>query len=151
MERVREFSHELNPDVVERAGLKAALDRMVGRLRRNFPGTLRLMADSSLRIEPGLAEAFYRIAHEAVDNAIRHSGCTQVEVLLKSTRPGPALEVRDNGAGFDTGEAKDTGLGLLIMQHCAAEAGLDLAVSSVRQRGTTVRATLRAKTEHSGS
>jgi two-component system NarL family sensor kinase len=151
MERVREFSHELNPDVVERAGLHSALDRLVGRLRRNFAGTLRLMVDSSLRIEPGLAGAFYKIAHEAVDNAIRHSGCTQVEVLLKSTRPGPALEVRDNGAGFDTGEAKDTGLGLLIMQHCAAEAGLDLAVSSVRQRGTTVRATLRAKTEHSGS
>src|SRR4030095_4560974 len=44
---VRDLSYQLNPDIVERAGLRLALDRMVGRLRKPFPGSLRLTYDSS--------------------------------------------------------------------------------------------------------
>ena len=145
MQRVREFVTELNPALVERAGLHSALDHLVGRRRRTFPGTLRLLADSSLRLETPVAGALYKITEEAVDNAIRHAGCTLVEVLLKSTRQGPALEVRDNGAGFDPVELNGArrGLGLLLMEHCAAEAGIDLAVASMRGRGTTVTAVYR--------
>lgn len=141
MQRVREFSYELNPATVERSGLYPALDRLVGRIRREFAGTVRLMADSTLRLPSGLALAFYKIAHEAVENALRHSGCTALQVLVKSTRQGPALEVRDNGKGFDPAEAAAgrTGLGILIMQHCAEEAGLSLTVSSNGQ-GTVVKA-----------
>ena len=142
MQRVREFSYELNPATVERNGLFAALDRLVGRIRREFPGTVRLMADSSLRLPPGLAIAFYKIAHEAVENAIRHSGCTALQVQVKSTRQGPALEVRDNGKGFDPAEAAGCrlGLGMLIMQHCAEEAGLALSINSNGTQGTVIRA-----------
>lgn len=146
MERVREFTHELNPATVERAGLYSALDRMIGRLRRGFGGTVRLMADSSVRLEAAAANALYRIAEQALDNALRHSGCTAIEVHLKATRPGPSLEVRDNGAGFDPAgvEAGNRGLGLLIMEYCAADAGIELTVSSLRGRGTSVRALVRA-------
>ena len=142
MERVREFSYELNPSMVERAGLYSALDRLVGRVRREFHGTLRLMADSTLRLETPIANALYKIAEEAVENAIRHSGGDLVEVLLKSTRHGPILEVRDNGAGFDASEVNGgrRGLGLLIMEHCAAEANVELEVSSIRGRGAVIRA-----------
>jgi signal transduction histidine kinase len=144
MERVREFSQELDPAAVERAGLYPALDRLVGRLRREFPGTLRLMADSSLRLEAPVANAFYRIAEQALDNAVRHARPPLLEVHLKLTGRGPVLEVRDNGAGFDVEREGRRGLGLLIMEHCAAEVGLELAVSSLRGRGTTVRAMARA-------
>lgn len=149
MQRVREFSSDLNPATVERAGLYAALDRMVGRVRRDFPGTLRLMADSSVRLDAPAANAFYRIAEQALDNAIRHAGCTQLEVQFKSTRMGPALEIRDNGAGFDAAGVEDghCGLGMLIMRHCAREAGIELAVSSLRGRGTTVRAVFKPAAE----
>lgn len=142
MQRVRDFSYELNPATVERSGLYPALDRLVGRIRREFPGTVRLMADSSLRLPPGLAIAFYKIAHEAVENAVRHSGCTVLQVQVKSTRQGPALEVRDNGKGFDPAEAAGCrpGLGMLIMQHCAEEAGLNLVIASNGAQGTVVRA-----------
>lgn len=145
MERVREFSYELNPVMVERAGLYAALDRLAGRLRRGFPGTLRLMADSSLHLEPPVAGALYKIAEEALANALRHADCSSLEVLLKTTSNGPVLEVRDNGKGFDAAEVpgRRRGLGLLIMQHCAAEAGIELEISSIRGRGTSIRALVR--------
>jgi signal transduction histidine kinase len=52
------------------------------------------------------------------------------------------MEVRDNGRGFDPADlvAGRRGLGLLSMEHYAAEAGLELSITSTREFGTTVRA-----------
>lgn len=142
MARVREYSFELNPDIVERAGLSTALDRLAGRSRREFPGTFRLMADTSFRLPPQVGSAIYRIAQEAVENAIQHSSCSLIELILKSTKSGPTLEVRDNGKGFDSSDVSGLhrGLGLLVMEHYAAQAQLQLAISSERGKGTVVRA-----------
>lgn len=152
MQRVREFSYELNPATVERTGLYPALDRLVGRLRHHFPGTLRLVADSSLRVPSAAASALYKIAQEALENSIRHSECTVLEVQLKSTRQGTALEVRDNGKGFDATDAAGLrpGLGLLIMEHCATDAGLGLSINSNRAQGTVVRAICNAAARGGG-
>ena len=101
MEEVREFSYELNPSAVERAGLRSALDRLVTRLRQRFVGSLRLNVDPSLKINPKLASAMYQIAQEAAENAVQHSSCSTLEIAVKSSRNGTFLEVRDNGKGFD--------------------------------------------------
>ncbi len=142
MEEVREYSYELNPSTVERAGLRSALDRMVTRVRGRFAGSIRLNVDPSLKIEPKLAAALFQIAQEAVENAIQHSGCSLIEIAVKSTRNAPVLEVRDNGRGFDPGNVAGgcRGLGLLSMEHYAAQAGLFLSISSTRTTGTSVRA-----------
>jgi signal transduction histidine kinase len=142
MESVREYSYELNPSTVERAGLRPALDRLAGRIRTRFPGTLRLNVDPSLKLDPKLASALYQILQEGVENAVQHSGCSAIEIAVKSTRTGTILEVRDNGRGFDPADLVSgrRGLGLLSMEHYAAQAGLDLAITSTRETGTTVRA-----------
>jgi PAS domain S-box-containing protein len=142
MAQVRDYSYELNPSAVERAGLRAALDRLGARLRDRISGTLRINVDPSLRIDPHTASALYHIAAEAVDNAVQHAGCSLIEIAVKSTRDGPTLEVRDNGRGFDPSDLKNgsRGLGLLSMEHHAAEAGLVLEIQSSRATGTTVSA-----------
>jgi signal transduction histidine kinase len=142
MESVREYSYELNPSMVERAGLRPALDRLAGRIRTRFPGTLRLNVDPSLRLDPKLASALYQILQEGVENAVQHSGCSAIEIAVKSTRTGTVLEVRDNGRGFDPADLVSgrRGLGLLSMEHYAAQAGLELVITSTRETGTTVRA-----------
>jgi PAS domain S-box-containing protein len=142
MEEVREFSYELNPSTVERAGLRAALDRLTARIHTHFPGALRVNADPSLKIDPKIAPALYHIAQEAVQNAVQHASCSAIEIAVKSTRSGPILEVRDNGRGFDPGDIVGTrrGLGLLSMEHYAAQAGLQLTITSNPQNGTLVRA-----------
>jgi signal transduction histidine kinase len=143
MEKVRAYSHELNPSAVERAGLRSALDRLAARIRDRFSGGLRVNVDPSLKLDPGLASALYNIAQEAVENSVQHSGCTMIEITVRSMSDRTYMEVRDNGRGFDPGDLAGgfRGLGLLTMEHYAAQAGLDLAVSSARGRGTTVRAT----------
>jgi signal transduction histidine kinase len=142
MEQVREYSYELNPSTVERAGLRSALDRLVTRIRERFTGSVRLNVDPSLKIDPKLASALYQIAQEAVENAVQHSSCSMIEIAVKSTRTAPILEVRDNGRGFDPGDVAGgcRGLGLLSMEHYAAQAGLDLTITSNRSSGTSVRA-----------
>ena len=74
-------------------------------------------------------------------NAAQHAACSAIEIALKSSRSGPILEVRDNGRGFDPGDILGTrrGLGLLSMEHYAAQAGLELTIASNRDTGTVVR------------
>ena len=89
MESVREYSYELNPSTVERAGLAAG----AGPPRRSgfgqrFPGSLRVNVDPSLKLDPKLASALYQILQEGVENAVQHSGCSAIEIAVKSTRTG---------------------------------------------------------------
>ena len=144
MEQVREYSYELNPSTVERAGLRVALDRLAQRLRERFPGALRVNVDPSIKIDPKIASAMYQVAQEAVQNSVQHAACSAIEIAVKSSRFGPTLEVRDNGKGFDPSDLLGgyRGLGLLSMEHYAAQAGLDLSITSNRDTGTTVKASL---------
>jgi signal transduction histidine kinase len=142
MEHVREYSYELNPATVERAGLRPALDRLAARVRERFTGAVRLNVDPSLKLDPKVASAIYYVAQEAVENAVQHSGCSIIEVAVKPTREGSYLEVKDNGRGFDPGDIRGgyRGLGLLSMEHYAVQGGLELSIVSNRGAGTTVRA-----------
>lgn len=141
---LREFSHELSP-MPERIGLRAALDRLAGRLRSDFKGNVRVLADATAEPPAEAATALYRIAQEAAGNAARHAGCSAIEILLKSMRSGPALEIRDNGQGFDAAGCplQRRGLGILMLQHYADQAGIELQIESAPGKGTVVRALCR--------
>jgi signal transduction histidine kinase len=143
LQRVRELSYELSQDWVERIGLRSALDRLVGRSRPLFNGTIRFQYDSSASVPVETGAAMYFIAGHAVENAIRHSGGEQIEVNFKKTRQGPALEISDNGHGFDHPAVRTNppGLGLLLMDSCASKANLALEISTATSKGTVVRAT----------
>lgn len=142
MEDVREYSYALNPSTVERAGLRSALDRLTRGIRERFAGALRVNVDPFLKLDPKIAAAMYHIAQEAAENAVQHASCSAIEIAVKSTRAGIVLEVRDNGRGFDPFDTLRgcRGLGLLSMEHNAAQAGLELSITSNRESGTTVRA-----------
>jgi len=139
---IRDLSYQLNPDIVQRAGLRPALDLMVGRFRKSFVGSIRLIYDSALQIPAAVGIAMERIAEEAVTNAIRHAECNRIEIVVKCTRAGAALQVRDDGAGFDYPLAlrRAHGLGLLAMDYYATKAGLRLSVIENEGGGTIVKA-----------
>jgi signal transduction histidine kinase len=93
--------------------------------------------------------AVYRVAQEALHNAIRHSGGRHVTISLSGAPRRVILEVRDDGSGFDPaafdpaafgppGEG-GRGVGLASMRQRAAAVGGTVQVNSVPGRGTTVR------------
>ncbi len=140
---VRDLSYELNPSVVERTGLQYALDRLVVRYRKDHPGVLRLVYEASLRPAAEVATPLYKIAEQALDNAVRHAAARRIDVVVKSARPGVTLEVKDDGVGFtrDGSLGAPPGLGLHLMRHYASQAGLRFSITSAPGRGTIVRAT----------
>lgn len=143
--QVRDLSYELNPAIVERAGLQFALDRLVGRYRKDFRGALRLLFDAAVRVPIEPATAMYKICEQALDNAVEHAAPTQIEVFVRPSRQAVALEVRDNGKGFSPEEAEESkGLGLHIMRYHAARGDLLFSVTSAPEKGTIVRAIFKA-------
>jgi len=140
---LRGLSYELNPSIVERAGLPFALDRLVGRFRESYGGNMRLFVDSSARVPENLASTFYKVAEFALDNVVEHSESDYAEVLVRQVRDRFVMEVRDNGRGFNVSETIDKvqgGLGLLLMKYYASRDGIRLNIHGLAGKGTIVKA-----------
>ena len=141
----RDLMSELRPPALEEYGLLAALQDLAadfGRKTRVAAG----VEGSPLRPRPpGTIEiAMYRIAQEALNNAAKHAGATQVRLSLASSDDAVELAVSDDGVGFDASQPGngDPTWGLTTMRERAEEAGIELAIDSTPGRGT--RITLRA-------
>jgi signal transduction histidine kinase len=133
----------LAPPDLEAAGLAESLRRyavLAGRAH-GVPVTF------SAACLPPLGEkaeaALYRVAQEALHNALRHAGASGVRVSLAKTPRQVVLEVSDDGHGF-AADAPSGGLGLDSMRERAASAGGTLTIRSNR-KGTTVRMTVPGK------
>jgi signal transduction histidine kinase len=141
VEEVRALSYDLNPAVVERAGLPSALDRLAGRFRSQFSGTVRFQCDPNIRLPLEIANVWYKIAELTLENAVQHARATRIEVNVRTTRKAVVLEIRDDGCGFSPEDAdvQTPGLGLLLIEHYAAQVPIDVTLRSQPGKGTTVR------------
>jgi two-component system, NarL family, sensor kinase len=139
IEQLRDISNELNPSIVERAGLHFALERLAGKMGQGFSGVLRLQMDPGARVPTPLAKAFYKIAECAVEDAVTRAGCSLVEVQLKRSHGEFVLEIVDNGAA-DESESSAQSLARLLMGYHASQNQIALAVRSLAEKGTLVRA-----------
>jgi signal transduction histidine kinase len=139
--QVRALSYDLNPAIVERAGLQIALDRLVGRHRDDFGGSLRFLYDSSVRVPLQIANTWYRIAGLALENAVEHAKAKKIEVHVRSTLKSLMLEIRDDGCGFSPEDAsfQKPGLGLMLIEHYASQAPIQVSIKSQPGKGTVVR------------
>lgn len=139
--RVRDLSYDLNPCAAGRAGLEPSLRSLADRYRTATPAGITVACDPAARTEAIVAAAMYRIAQLALDNAVRHSGATRIDVFVKRTSAGVSLVVRDDGRGFSPRAegAKTRGLGMRLMRRYASAAGLRFSLASAPGRGTIVK------------
>lgn len=139
IEQLRDISNQLNPSIVERAGLQFALDQLAGKVRSSFPGTLRLHFDASLRVPTILAKTFYKMTECALDMAIAAPGCTLIDVYVKRSHGEFVLEIGNNG--ITGGEKPETEkLGQLLMEYYASQNHVSLKFLRNGDRGSIVRA-----------
>jgi signal transduction histidine kinase len=94
--------------------------------------------------------ALLRIAQEALQNALKHADGAAIRVLLRRTRAGTELTVRDAGAGFDIDQLPRTvrTMGLSTMRERAAAIGASLDLESAPGRGTDVHVFLPVNRQH---
>ena len=138
----------LAPPDLEAAGLAESLRRYAVLAGRAHGVPVTFTAGDVPALGPRAEAALYRVAQEALHNALRHAGASGVRVALSmapSKVPSKAprqvvLEVSDDGHGFAP-EAPSGGLGLASMRERAAAAGATLTIRSGKT-GTLVRMTL---------
>jgi signal transduction histidine kinase len=131
----------LRPPELERDGLKEALRKDIEMLERIHGVQIEFRGDAA---QAGAEErdlAVLRIAHEALNNALRHAGAECIAVRLEGADGRLSLEVSDDGSGFDPGRAelRSKHLGLTSMEERARELGGRLRVESAPGAGTSVR------------
>jgi signal transduction histidine kinase len=138
---------ELRPTALDDLGLEAALEAFVDRAAR-LGGEIHLEFDldfeagrSERRHLPAIEATVYRIAQEAIANAIKHSGAESVRVRVRDVDGLLELRVEDDGRGFDTG-LTSSGYGLHGMRERAEILGGNIDVASSPGEGTTVLARL---------
>jgi signal transduction histidine kinase len=138
IEQLRDISNELNPSIVERAGLQFALDRLAGTARANFSGTLRLHFDASLRVPTILAKTFYKMTECALETAMAAPGCSMIDIYVKPSHGEYVLEIIDNGNAAVDPDSEP--LGRLLMDYYASKSHVTLNVQRTPGKGSLVRA-----------
>jgi len=144
---LRGLAHRLHPALIDQGGLCAALTGLASEVERSAGLPVRLLLpEEPPAIDAGAALAIYRIAQEALRNAVQHAGVTEVHLVLTGTDHGYELEVSDAGRGFNTERpARGAGLGLIAMRERVNLADGKLSISSRPGAGTVVRASFPVK------
>jgi two-component system sensor histidine kinase UhpB len=142
MTELLSLARQLRPTALDDLGLRAAIAGQVEQLGRG-------KVDANFSAEGDFADlggdaqlVVYRVAQEALSNAGRHSGATQIDVRLRRREDGGVeLSVTDDGRGFAFDESEG-GLGIAGMRERALLIGGELTIESRPGQGTTVRLTV---------
>lgn len=111
----------------------------LGRAKCRFDCPKPVLMDDHL-----VAGHLYRVAQEAVNNALKHSGAKEIVVRLTRSKKSLELSISDDGHGLTND--KPAGMGLQVMKHRAAMIGGTLTIDSKKGKGVTVRCTLPSAT-----
>ncbi len=136
----RALARGLHPIEVEAHGLMAALQELAAQTSHRVPCRLECrrpvpVADSKAALH------LYRIAQEAVTNALKHAAARHIVIGLRPQRGKIILSVHDDGSGLS--KKHPTGMGLHIMPYRARMIGATLIIRSEPGRGTRVVCSLK--------
>ena len=139
---MRALISDLRPDSLERLGLGAALEGLAARIEaRSPPVAIEIVngLDPGQRPEASIEIAVYRIAQEAITNAIRHGSARTLHIDARVDAPAARvrLTLRDDGTGFDP-TLVGSGRGLKNMRRRAQEVGAALELHSTPGAGSTL-------------
>jgi signal transduction histidine kinase len=151
IDRLRSLITDLRPAALDQLGAGPALEALVDRVGNQ--SALRISLDQNLAYEAGRASArhtpeieatIYRVVQEALTNVVKHAKATHVDVTVTDGDDGLIeIVVRDDGQGFDAGEAAaSAGFGLLGMRERIALVGGTLSVTSSPGQGAEIKASI---------
>jgi signal transduction histidine kinase len=140
LREMRSLIYELRPPVLEKEGLVAALQARLEAVEGRAGVRTEMRVEGDFTLPRGAEEELYRIAQEALNNALKHARAQSINLLLCKDETHLLLEVADDGVGFeDAGDDKHGGLGLPGMKERAIKLGGSLEMRSSPGKGTTVR------------
>ena len=119
LSEVRTLSHNVHPRVLDDLGLPSALESLARRTRDGTGIMVRVSSDVRAQVPAPVASVLYRVAQEAIRNAVRHADAREISLSLGADTRQARLETRDDGKGFDvpTAESAAHGMGLFLMRE----------------------------------
>jgi two-component system CheB/CheR fusion protein len=144
LEQIRQLYRGMYPLEIRPEGLVPSL-RALAATTEAFHGIrVRVDADVPAPIHDSrIATQLYRIAQEAVTNAVKHARAQAIRIDVTVAAAVVKLRIVDDGAGMPTGDVTGDGLGLRIMRYRAASIGAALSIEAAPGGGTIVSCTLR--------
>jgi PAS domain S-box-containing protein len=134
------LSHQLHPAKLDLLGLVTTLDSLCRDFSRDHNVRITFKAEGALsNLPPDTALCLFRIAQEALQNAVKHSDARAIRVHASGDSAQVGLQVTDNGKGFDP-FLQRSGLGLLTMRERVELIGGALRIDSRTKKGTTIEA-----------
>lgn len=133
------IANGLHPVEMDPEGLMHALAQFADTASELYAVRCRFAPTGTVLVHDSrVAENLYRIAQEALRNAVKHGDAKTVTIRLFTLRGQPALTVTDDGVGFGPAEAAKTGMGLRIMRHRAQAVGAQFAIDAGETGGMVV-------------
>jgi PAS domain S-box-containing protein len=140
--QTRALARGLSPFVLEAGGWIAAIMELAAHTEKLFNVKCSFWSDGLVSIPgPAVATQLYRIAQEAVANAIKHGKAGAVEISLSGANGKAALAITDNGIGCKFPVRSGAGMGLRTMQYRAGMIGATLLVLAPPEGGTRILCT----------
>jgi signal transduction histidine kinase len=139
---VRELSHQLHPTRLQLIGLVNALESLCRELSHAGVAVLYTHESVPSALPPDVMLCLFRVAQEALQNALKYSAATQIAVHIGARPDGLTLAISDNGVGFDVDAAWGKGVGLGSMSERLQGIGGSLELTSRPGAGTGLVATV---------
>jgi signal transduction histidine kinase len=144
LELVRQLSKGLFPVEIDSAGLTHALRQLASTTENLYKIPCRVEGDSAVLVHDNrIATELYRIAQEAVTNALKHADAHTISLRLSAEAGIITLRIADDGVGIGSRAANSAGMGLRIMRFRALSIGANVSVEPSATGGTVVTCTLR--------
>lgn len=138
---IRRIAHRMHPAVLDHLGLPAALVQLAAEFGAQGLEVHVETAVGAEAVPAEVATCLYRVAQEALRNALRHSGASAARLRLDRDAGGVCVTIEDSGAGFDPeAPAALAGLGLTSLRERLRLLQGRLTIRSHPGRGTTVTA-----------
>jgi signal transduction histidine kinase len=136
--KAKSMARGLYPVDLEAKGIVTAIETMVAAAKKGSPASLRLEVSKGFTVKDS-QKAFhlFRMAQEALSNALKHSKAREIKVGLYMDRENITVEVADDGQGFSQKAQAEGGMGLQILKYRAGVIGAELRVRS-SGAGTTI-------------
>jgi PAS domain S-box-containing protein len=140
--KTRELAHGLLPVISDAHGLMSALKRWAAEVEDLFNISCCLHIDEPVLIhDANMSTHLYRIAQEAVNNAIKHGQAKNIIISLCASHQHGALKIENDGLGLPQPSTNGSGMGMQIMNYRARMIGGSLKIESGEDRGLTITCT----------
>ena len=153
-DRLRDIIHDVRPSSLDDLGLMAAMEALVARHADDGGPALQLEVDldheagrTPERLHPDVETAIYRIAQEALTNALKHAEAHTVTIAVAEIEGEVGVRVRDDGRGYES-TAITRGFGLVSIKERVELLDGRLRVTSAPGEGTTLEARVPARHHH---